>query len=318
MADAAFTHIHSSSLFMNTASSLEADLDVWMTKASLITLTEIQNNRRAATMRERGWRYFNAKRDQGYDQCGVCWAIEDWHLQRSWVRKLNDNAFTRGLTQRPSAPIVSCTVLLKSVQTGQTLLVSVVHMPAHVEGPGGWRTDLAKWQARKAAYLSSLKNWSIHIEDLERKKRPDGTLVVADWNLNLKQHWVRDLLHTRFDGHRQAWVQFPTEGGSMHGGPVAPLGPGKGSHAKIIDGTLYRGLKVTRHPNLMAAAESSDHRPYIEAFEFRKEVYAVAELESPSGDIVQGDAWWGFGDYMDDELYEFEFTKGAAGGEVLS
>ena len=94
-------------------------------------------------------------------------------------------------------------------------------------------------------YLHSLRIWSTHLRHLERKTKADGALVCADWNLNLKDRWVWDLLHQSFDGYKLAWKHMPTEGGSRSGGPSAPAGaPGHSQHDRIIDGSLTRGLKV--------------------------------------------------------------------------
>lgn len=304
---AEFRHIHCSSRFDRSAASLESDLDDWMAESSLITVTEIRRNQKAGQLREKGWAYYNHG-SGGADDCGVAWRVDTWRKSYGTTKKLSNNRFYT-LSGKPAPPVYSCSVLLKRVGTGHRLLVSVTHMPAHVEGPNHWRTTTDHWAARKAAYLSSLKNWSTHVKDLERKQRPDGTLIIADWNLNLKHAWVRNLLHDHFGSkYKQAWQRFPTSGGSLAGGPVAPLGaPGKGYGDRIIDGTLYRGLGVTTPPNLMARVKSSDHRPYQERFGF------LAKAEHPGdddaeGDLQSGDAWWGFGDYMDDEIYALNYN----------
>jgi hypothetical protein len=197
-------------------------------------------------------------------------------------------------------------------------------MPAHVEGHGGWRTTEFKWQARKNAYLSSLGNWGGHVADLVNKHKPDMTLVVADWNLNLKQDWVRALIRNSFAGYTCMWQRFPTTGGSLDGGPVGPLGAkGIDSADRIIDGTLGRFVRVWIEPNLMARVSSSDHRPYKEGFEFtaaagHPQLDAGETGDDQSeGNIYHGEPWWGFGDYRVDEIYEVNTVTGGAGGEVL-
>jgi hypothetical protein len=223
-------------------------------------------------------------------------------------------------------PVVSATVFLKHTETGHKLMVSVTHMPAHVEGAGGWRTTENKWQARKNAYMSSMTNWSTHVRGLELKHKPDSIMVVADWNLNLKETWVRDYMRNAWGTqYKQAWQRYPTEGGSMSGGAVAPLGaPGKSQGDRIIDGTLYKGLKVDHEPNLMARVSSSDHRPYTEGFAMAApagnpaaEAGDEGEGDAATGNTTYGEAWWGFGDYMYDEIYQVDIVTGAPGGEVL-
>lgn len=315
-----FHHIHCSSRYDRSAASLETDLDDWMAKSSLITLTEITNDRRAATMREKGWGYYNHNIGVDSDNCGICWASDTWKRVSGQVRRLENIRYAR-LNGRAGLFLYSATVVLKRVDSGHKLLVSVSHLPAHVEGANGFRTDLDQWRARKVAYLSALKNWSTHVKDAERKGHVDATLIVADWNLNLKDDWVRSLLRDHWGPNYQlAWKLIPTSGGVLLGGPEAPGGaPGRGTKDRIIDGTLYRGVKPIEGPFQMARVRSSDHRPYSERFRFLdKAEKPVKESEDPPhGDTHKGEEWWGFGDYMDDELYAIDRQTGVTGGEVL-
>ena len=314
-----FRHIHCSSRFDRSPASLESDLDGWIDHSSLVTLTEITNDRRAAKLQEKGWNYYNAPNRDGTDSdnCGICWRLDTWKRVFGVVRRLSSGTFDRTYGLH-NVWVYSATVILKNVNSGHKLMVSTSHLPAHIEGPHGFRTTDAGWQGRKRAVLSSLNHWGTQVKDLERKKHVDATLVIADWNLNLKDQWVWNLLHESFDGYRLAWQHFPTDGGSLHGGPSAPRGaPGKGYHDRIIDGTLYRGLKVTDGPNLMSRVKSSDHRPYNETFQFAGKAEKPVKDNTPSGDTHHGEAWWGFGDYMDDEIYPTPVATGDAGGEVL-
>jgi hypothetical protein len=315
-----FHHIHCSSRFDRSAASLEADLDDWMDQSSLITLTEITNDNRAATMAEKGWAYYNAKKSRDADNTGICWRTDTWKRKNGLVLRLSSNTFDR-LNGRQNLYIWAATVVLVHKSSGHKLLVSVSHPPAHIEGVGGFRTTGEGWAARKNAYLTALTNWHTHVADMERKQHVDATLIVADWNVNLKDQWFRDLLKQRWGKqYIIAWRKMPTAGGSLHGGPTAPAGsPGKGYHDRIIDGTLYRGVKLTDGPNLMSRVVSSDHRPYNETFRF-SDVAEKPDTDNDgkaSGDSFSGPEWWGFGDYMDDELYDLTRVTGTAGGEVL-
>ena len=301
-----FTHIHCSSRYDRTSASLEKAVDGWREQSSIITLTEVANDKRGATLREQGWGYARAKKDYGRDECAVCYRKDTWALSWQGYKKLN----SRGRVF--AGPVCSGDALLKHKDSGHKLLITVTHMPSGVEGGGGgWRTSNSYWKARREAYLSSLENWSTHIKALKRDKKPDAIMIVADWNFNLKKTWSRNLLKDHFgSGYKQAWVRFPTSGGSLHGGPVAPLGsPGKGTGDRIIDGTLYSGLKVESAPNLMATTASSDHRPYKERFKFASKAGSpgsTTDDDTAEGDVSNDDAWWGFGDYMDDEIYSIE------------
>jgi len=320
MGDMTFSHIHCSSSHNRPAGQLERDLDDWMARFELITMTEIDNDNRSAKLREKGWGHYNARKSQGQDECAVAWDLGVWLRKWAGVRRLTDRRFYRE-NGKLAAPTHSCSVVLLHRSSGKRVLVSVTHLPAHVEGRQGWNTTMAHWQGRKAAYLGALHGWAVHVKDLERKHRTDGTLLVADWNLNLKHNWVRNLLMDVWGRpYHQAWTRFPTAGGSMSGGPpYPPLGaPGVDTGDRIIDGSLYRHLDVSLHPNLMARVPSSDHRPYREEFRL------LGRDENPKdegggkdqghGDTKKGDPWWGFGDYLVDEIYDV--TRATEGSET--
>jgi hypothetical protein len=312
-----FHHIHCSSRFDRSAASLDADITDWQTKSSLITLTEVEDDHRASQLRAQGWGYYACKLGPYAADGAIGWDTTKWKQLHGAVRKLSKHTYMRAYSKRVTY-IYSVTAVLKRVDTGHKLLVSVAHFPAHIEGQNGWRTDLEKWKARKATYLDALGGWSNHVNDQVRKQHVDAALLVADWNLDLKENWVRSTIMDHWGpSWHLAWQAFPTSGGSMHGGPVAPLGaPGVSKGDRIIDGSLYQGLKVDTPPNLMARVSSSDHRPYQERFTFADK--AENPITAPaSGDIKHGDAWWGFGDYMTDEIYPTPAATGDAGGEVL-
>lgn len=335
MAHPSFRHIHCSSRFDRSAASLEADIDDWIGWASLITLTEITTDSRAAQMAEKGWGYFNSKRDNGSDNCGVMWELKTWKQTKHWVVRLNKTRYKARSGTHYMAPIYAISVLLRHKGSGHSLLVCCSHLTNGVPG-----TPMARalssdqiWNDRKKAFQEEMNAWSGHVKDLASKVRPDAVIVVADWNVNLKNHWIRNYLRDHWGkAFRQAWKRFPTDGGSLHGQQVVPLGaPGKGHGDSIIDGTLYHGLEVTIEPNLMAAVRSSDHRPYREAFQFNHAPGTPAQ-DGPDydayGDLKHGKEWWGFGDYLDDELYmvddggipfypDLYARVGSEGGEVL-
>jgi len=316
-----FRHIHCSSRFDRSPESLDFDIQVWMESCSLLTLTEVTNNSRAQQMRATGWTYYNSSKGNDADNCGIAWRNDTWKRKTGTVLRLSSNTFDR-VNGRHNLYIWAATVVLVHKDSGHKVLVSVSHPPAHVEGPGGFKTVGEGWAARKRAYLTALTNWHSHVADMERKQHVDATLIIADWNVNLKAQWFRDLLKQKWGKqYIIAWKDMPTSGGALAGGPNAPDdSPGKGHHDRIIDGTLYRGLKIANGPNLMPRVRSSDHRPYNETFRFKT---AGERDDSDNNGQGTGDAghkypeWWGFGDYMDDEMYDLNRVTGDVGGEVL-
>ena len=308
-----FTHIHCSSRYDRSVASLERDMDSWMTQSSIITLTEVATDARARTMNEAGWGHWNAPSHvMRADECAIVWNKTYWREQMHMTRVLH-GPFRQ--ERRTLKGMSACTNLLRHQQTGHKLLISVTHMPLHagIKTPGHrdahWDMS-ARARYRRVAYQKSMTVWGSHIRDQMRKQKPDGVLIASDWNFNLKLTWVRNYLNNSFGPKfHQAWTRFPTHGGSLHGGPVAPLGaPGRGYGDRIIDGSIIdSGLKVSTHPNLMARTASSDHRPYKEGFTFTRKAGSpggpIEGGEDASGDLQDGVPWWGFGDYMDDELY---------------
>jgi hypothetical protein len=288
-----FTHIHCSSRFDRSLESLEHDLDNWMQRCSIITLTEVQNNRRSGRLREKGWDYYSAKKIQGADNCAIGWSREVWSVQWQGVRKLHQHRWIG----HHFAYVHAAAVLLKHRQRGQTLLVMCTHMPAHIDAHGDDKhfiTTGAGWRGRKAAYQTSIKNWSTWTHQLDRSKRPDGILVVADWNISLKDDWFRAYLKDHWGkDYKLGWKHFGTMGW-------------RGGSPRVIDGTLAKGLAITEGAQMMHAVRSSDHRPYIESFDFAGKG-TRSEDPGTTGHTKPGRAWWGFGDYeADDEIYSVE------------
>jgi hypothetical protein len=337
-----FKHIHCSSRYDRSAASLDADISVWQQSADLITMTEVSDDNRAAQMRASGWAYYATPGGNSGADSGLCWEIATWNVVSKKSLKMS------GLYDRLNGRTVaiwSATVVLRHVKSGHKLLVSVSHMPAHVEGTNGFNSDLEGWAARKRAFMTALGIWSTHVKDQVNSQKLDAVLVVADWNVNLKAQWFRQILHDHWGSdYQSAWMHMPTSGGVVPGGAGAPAGsPGQGHHDRIIDGSLYDGLEITAGPNLMSRVQSSDHRPFNESFKFAEKAGTPAKTKASDnakgkkkkprevgqaasvfvngyGNVFHGEEWWGFGDTMDDELYFLPLDEGGwgeAGGEVL-
>ena len=307
-----FTHIHCSSRFDRSAVSLEEDLDAWMGRSDLITLTEVNKDQRASRMKEKRWSYFNAKKDHGQDECGIAWKDSEFIRKHASVRRLNNDRFYR-LNGKPALPIYSASVVLRHAPSGHRLLVSTTHFPEFMEGRR-YRTIDDHWRARKAAYLSALRTWGNHVNALDARHKCDAVLATADWNIDLKHEWFADSILSSFGARKYnlAWTSgdngFPTSGGSMSNpvGTNAPTGSqASGTHDHILDGSLVNGLSVLLGPRLLDRVRSSDHRPMIEGFRLvGKAAHPHMEHGAhPGGDQWRGPEWWGFGDYMDDEIY---------------
>jgi len=299
----AFTHIHCSSRFDRPADQFESDLDNWMKHSSLITVTEVNNDQRASQLMEKGWAHYNAKKGGGQDECAVAWRKDTWKATSSTVRKLNDKPMVGGRHW-----VWDCSVMLKHADSGHKLLVSVVHMPAGTNLVSG-KNHPGQWEDRKKIYHQAMKAWHSHVLDLTKSKKPDAVMAIADFNLNLKADWAHKYLMDLWQGFGLGWTGFSGAGGSLKGGNQLPAGtPGKGVIDNVIDGTLYRGLEVTDNANLMNRVKSSDHRPYNETFKFNNDPgkgIKDGARDPVTGTTTKIDAWWGFGDYLDDEIYTY-------------
>jgi thymidylate synthase len=297
MALPSFTHIHSSSRFDRPASVFEEATDNFMKHCSILTVTEIHQNNKAAVLREKGWNYYNAKAGkQGADNCGVAWNRDVWACTWQGSRKLHQKGYKRFKAHLPAPYVHACTVVLKHRASGKKLMVSVTHMPAWVDkvGPApGFKTHGYDWRSRKEAYIESVKTWSVWTEHMIRKHNLDGVLIVSDWNLNMKDKWFQNFLRDHWGkAYKMTWRHFPASGGSMS------------PHGKIIDGSLVRHLAIEDGgAELMPRTPSSDHRPYKERLRFAKGELVQSDEDDPDGDVRKGKPWWGFGDYDDDFLY---------------
>src|SRR3954469_24792676 len=132
-----FTHIHCSSRFDRSAEALENDLDNWMARSDLITMTEVGNNGHAARLAEKDWNYFNSKQGGGRDNCAIAWDTTVWSKVKTHLIQLeNVRWYTVG--HHVSPHLYAATVLLRNRATDERLLCAVCHLPAHVQGKGAF------------------------------------------------------------------------------------------------------------------------------------------------------------------------------------
>lgn len=99
---------------------------------------------------------------------------------------------------------------------------------------------------------------------------------------------------------RLAWKDFPS--GGTHSKT-------NGGGTRIIDADYYKGMS-SEGSYLLAWDDSSDHRAYKTVYDLPKVRTGSAPQLDPyvpgSGDIKDGEPWWGFGDYDDDEIYHLD------------
>lgn len=239
-----FTYLHTSGRFDRSPASVKLDLAAWEADdtVSLETLTEYSANPRRAALVADGWEMFNGTEKPGADDCVIRWRTNTWRLMHSDVAVVS-RVKTWRTNGKPIPPQYVASVLLWHLPTGRSLLVSVSHLPSHVEVAGGLRKS-----ARSTKWRDAIRGWKRHLRTLRRQWKPGGRLIVADWNVSLRAPWFRRYLRFRFPAMHPVWTRpFPKRG---------TLG------RRIIDVPLIsRRLKVTHRPMLLQH-RSSDHTAF--------------------------------------------------------
>jgi hypothetical protein len=166
----------------------------------------------------------------------------DYQVIKTWSHRLTKFEQRRGPGGPP--PAHATTALVEQRSSGKKFLVSVAHLPSHVEG---------KWYRRGYyrvfVWKDALKNWKAILSALRHQTGVKRFVIVADWNLNFKRKVFRSLMGRLFPTLRLTWSPpFPKDG--TH-------------HRRIIDGTVTN-LRIYKKPRLYKDDASSDHRPYRE------------------------------------------------------
>lgn len=234
-------HIHSSGRYDRPDEAVRNALRRYASHADLITLTETQKRERNV-LRMDGWRVSKYS-GAGTGDPAILTDSRIWEVLLMWSHKLTDKEQRRGPGGPP--PPHSLTVLLRNKGNGKRLLVSVAHLPSHVEGD--WRDRT--WRVQ--VWLEAHREWKRHVNWLRKRYRVK-VMMVADWNLDIKKRWVRAALKALHPRLKLTWRE-PFEGGTHHN--------------RIIDATVT-SLRVLREAVLFEDDASSDHRPYFEVLGF--------------------------------------------------
>jgi hypothetical protein len=241
-------HIHSSGRYDRSDAAVKKAIGRYVDDANLITLTETQK-RDKQTLSQPGWtvaKYYGP----GDGDSTVITKDSEWRVLAKWSKQLSQYEQRRGPGGPP--PPHSLTVLLQNKHTDRQLLVSIAHLPSHVEGdwfkPGSFRG----YAWRVFVWRDAVRTWKRHVKRLA-KAHNAKVMMVADWNLNFKRRVFRALVKTLFPMLHLTWQSpFPADGTHHH---------------RVIDATLTN-LRVKRKARLYQDDASSDHRPYIETLDW--------------------------------------------------
>lgn len=239
-----FRHVHSSSRFSVAPTVLEKYLDEYMADADLITITEIDKNSRARRLSERGWA--SVFGDKGpRDDCGIAWRTslftKVWAetLTLSTARYMNERGWEADTTEGAFAVLED--------SSGQRIVVGVAHMPH------GMQTELRNNNPRSdvaRAFIKISAAFRDRAAALAKRFGAKATMLVADWNLNIKAAWVRAWFRLYARGFKTNWTR--------------PF-PRLGSHGdQIIDVALLHRIKLLNRPHLRRHDPSSDHTAWRE------------------------------------------------------
>lgn len=244
-AEDAFRHDHLSGRYTATPEQEERALDDLMSEADLITTTEVDANVRARCLREPGFTaVFGNKGSR--DDCGLAVRKSRFLLLEGGTHTLSQ------LTYQTESHGISDTTegaygVIKDKVTGEIGVVVVVHMPH------GMQEDLRKGRAGSdvaRAYRGILKGAKHLANGLSRVYHAAWTMIVGDWNLNIKSAWVRPFFVANFPSYSVNWDKPYPAGGTFQG--------------LIIDLALLRGIKVVAGPRLLHPEDGFDHRGWTE------------------------------------------------------
>lgn len=241
-------HVHASGRFDQSVSAFEDGLRGYRAVSSLITVTEVDNDKRARELKAAGWDGVWGNLSPR-DDCGISWLEKDWGrvwagtLELSHRRYKNERGKITGRTAGAFAVLDHA--------SGKRGVIASAHTPHGMQAElqhDRVKTDVA------LAYVSITRAYRTRALALARRHDADFVILNADWNLNVRLAWVRAWFRTyrRGTGLRLNWT---------------PPYPVRGTHGhELIDATLYRGLSLAAPSSIMSPNKDDDHVAYLNVF----------------------------------------------------
>lgn len=241
-----FNHIHASGRYDRTPKSLAAAVEGYISKSSLITLTEVSAERREQALRnlcaEHNWSVVTGDKG-GMDDSGIMWDNAVFKKVAGGTHILSGYTY-----DAKGGGVCYAAWAVLSLANGKRLLVLVAHQASGVENSGtlgGAIQRVRKWRKDTRA-LKLLWN------RLASKYDVDAISVSCDWNVNIKRFFFRQLFKRKYPGMTRV--------------PHKPW-PARGTlGSRLIDFTFVRGSIHAGDLRVMPLNDSSDHKPYIETF----------------------------------------------------
>lgn len=244
-----FRHTHTSSRFSRSAASLLNALRKY-DRSALITVTEVSAERREKAIRqfaeEEGYGFILGDKS-GMDDTSILWDETRFKVLKAWTELLKGGRYSPLNNGRLTNTGVSFALLLDLV-TNRTILVTVCHLPASVEGGGRFKRG-----TRRTAWLQVRKAWGARRNYWAKHYNAQAVIQCADWNVNIRLRFFRAFFKSvqptmRLVINRKT---LKTRKGTLGN--------------RIIDFTFIRGrIKVTKAAWTLPHDESSDHTAYAE------------------------------------------------------
>lgn len=241
-------HAHSSSLYSATPKSLSQQVQKAIgddDPPNLITYTEVGSDQRTQMLKEAdpGW----AAWVPAQSDVGLMWLKDVFSPRWKEPHKLTEKVWTDGQGRKHET--WCATALLEHQHSGQTLFLSVCHLPSNVQNGKSFNDN-----KQAAAWKSACAGWSDYWNNKRKKDHPDLGMIVADWNVDFHMDVWRDRVLSYFPSMVLSWK-----------GNMPPSG--KGTHgSRLIDATMATG-KASKCW-LLQDDSSSDHRPFGEVIPF--------------------------------------------------
>lgn len=270
---------------------LADDVHHWTRKpdVSAVFFTEVANKDRAAQLAAPGW---TTTHDGGPGK-GEC-AIMTKDKRRQVVEQRWLKLTAGGGKGRLKAPVYAPVVITKA-PSGRLTLFTVCHLPAHLERR--WALlPLSKRAKVKAllkrpklsptirVWLEAATNWHEKTMRLAAEHHVDDIVVAADWNLNSKQAWVRDLMARLWPGLALVATKDPDMGSRNIGWLMTNMRL-EGSHVWHAEASDHNaGHFILRHVN----APHPDPKPAPKPPPpFQKVTYNGALMDQKTKTFVQ-------------------------------
>lgn len=240
-------HVHSSSLYSESPSSLKKQADKIADSPedpTLATYTEVGSDARTEALKDADpdW----AAWVPNESDVGICWEKPVWEPYKKKPVKLTDKVWTDGQGRKHETWCATALLDKRSGENeGQRIFISVCHLPSHVQNGKKFYDN-----KQAAAWKSACNGWSDHWNNWRKKYHPDLGLIIADWNVDFFMEEWRDKVQSYFPSMFLTWKgHMPSKGNGTHGN-------------RLIDGTM--STKKANQCKLLKDDSSSDHRPYGE------------------------------------------------------